>query len=115
MYIINIGLRSEFTRNSYNKVEKMFNDCSYDTRAFLKLNNMERNNIRGATGMQSVTSLNVFSTCILIQLKIVLYGQKRLYWSPKFMSKTIGTVFVMLERGEIFASCKVLDNWRHKT
>ena len=64
-----MGLKSESTGNSYNKVEKMWNDCSDDTRAFLKLNKKEKNDIEGASGTQLVTILNIFSTCMMTQSK----------------------------------------------
>ena len=78
----NMGLISEPTGNNYDKVENMWNDCSDKTRAFLKLNNMQNNDIEGASGTQFITSLNFFSTWMLIKLKTVLYGQKKLCWIP---------------------------------
>ena len=71
----NMGLKPESTGNSYKKVETMWNYCSEDTRAFPKLNKMDINDIEGASGMQLVTSLNVFSTWILSQPKTVLDGK----------------------------------------
>ena len=42
-------------------------------------------------------------------------GQKKLCWSPEFMSKTTGTVFVMLERGKYFVSCGVIKDRKYET
>ena len=90
-------LKSESTGNNYKKVENMWNDCSYATRAFPKLNNMDKNDIEGASGTQLVTSINIFSTCTLNQPKTVLDIQKNLCCSIEFMSKAIGEFCVMLE------------------
>ena len=60
-------------------------------------------------------SLAVFSAWILSESKSSLYGQKKSRWSTEVMSKTIGTVFVMLERETYFASCKVLNNCKYDT
>ena len=92
----------------------MWNDCSEDVGAFAKLNNMEKNDIKGASEAQLVTSLNVFSAWMMSQQKTVLYGQKELCWSPESMFKTIGTFCVMLERKKYFSSCKVLKDWRYE-
>ena len=45
----------------------MWNDCSEDVGAFAKLNNMEKNDIKGASEAQLVTSLNVFSAWMMSQ------------------------------------------------
>ena len=70
-----INMISESTVNSYKKVEKMWNHCSDNTRAFPKINKMERNYIYGTSGTQLVTSIN-FSTWMLGQQKKVLDGKK---------------------------------------
>ena len=97
-----MGLKPESTGKNYKKVENMWNDWSDDTGAFPKINNAEKNDIQGASGAQLVTSLNIFSTWMLSQSNKVLDGQKKLCWSPEFMSKTIGTFCVMLERKKTF-------------
>ena len=91
-----MGLKSETTGNNYKKSENMWNGFSGNTGAFLKLNNIENNNIEGSSGTQLVTSLNVFSTWMLSKLKTVLYGQKNLCWIPEFMLKTIETSCVIM-------------------
>ena len=75
--------------------------CSYfsdDTGTFPNINKTKKNYIKGASGAQLVTSLDIFSTWILIQTNTVLDGQNNLCWSPEFMLKNIGTFCVMLER-----------------
>ena len=63
----------------------MWNDCSDDTGGYPKMNNMEKNDIESSSGTQLLTSLNIFSTWAMSQPKTVFDGQKKLYWSPKFM------------------------------
>ena len=75
----------------------MCNDLSDDIGAFPNLNNMDKNDIEGAIGTQLATSLNFFSTWMLIQPKKVLGVQKTLHWITEVTSKTTGTVCVMLE------------------
>ena len=53
-----MGLKSESTGGKYKKVKKMWKDFSDDTGAFLKLNNMERNDVEGASGKQLAKGLN---------------------------------------------------------
>ena len=48
----NIGLKLESTGKNYKKSENMWNDCLDYTRAFPKLNNMEKNDTDGASGKQ---------------------------------------------------------------
>ena len=74
--MINKGLKSDSTGNSYKKLEIMCNDCSDDTGAFPKLKNTEINYIDGASGVQLVTSLNFFRTWMLSQFKTVLDVKK---------------------------------------
>ena len=74
--MINKGLKSESTGNSYKKLENMWDYCSDDTGAFPKLKNTERNYIDGASEAQLVTILNVFRTWMLSQFKTVLDGKK---------------------------------------
>ena len=75
----------------------MYNDCSDDNGALPKLNKMQKNHIDGESGNQLSTSITVFSTWMLSELKPGLYGQKRSRWSPEVMSNTIGKFCVMLE------------------
>ena len=63
----NMVLKPESTGNNYKKVEKVWNDFSCDTGAFPKMNNMEKNDIKGASEAQLVTSLNVFSAWMMSQ------------------------------------------------
>ena len=70
----NMGLKLESTENNYKKVENMWNYLSDKTGAFLKMNTMDKNYIEGQSGTQLITSIVVFSACILIQSKIVVYG-----------------------------------------
>ena len=73
----------------------MWNDCSEDVGAFAKLNNMEKNDIKGVTWTQLVTSLIIFSTWMLCQSNTALDGKKSIYWSTEVISNTIGTVFIL--------------------
>ena len=73
----------------------MWNDLSDKIGASPNLNNMGRIDIEGATGMQLLTSLNVFSNWMLSQSKTVLDGQNYLRWSPEVVSKNIGMVLGM--------------------
>ena len=102
----NMGIISDSTGNSYEKVKNMWSGFSDDTGAFPKLNNMERNDIKNTTGMKLATSINVFSNWILSQSKTLLGGKKKLRWSPNFMSRIIGKFYVMPERKKIFVSQK---------
>ena len=77
----NMGLKPKCTGNNYNKVEKLWNDFSGNTRSFPKMNNMGKTDSEGAGGTQLVTSLNIFSTWMMSQPKTVLDGQKKLCWS----------------------------------
>ena len=77
-----MGLKSESTGNKYRKIKKMWNDFSDETGDFTNLNQTDKNDIEFASGMQLLTSLNVFSTWMLIQPKKVLDGQKKLRRSP---------------------------------
>ena len=61
----NMGLKSESTGNNDKKAENMWNDCSDNTRAFPKLNNIQKIYIEGASGTQFEISLTVFSTWML--------------------------------------------------
>ena len=79
----NMGLISESTGKIYNKVENMCTYWSDDTRASPNLNKMERSDIEGATRTQLVTSINVFSSWMLIQSKIFLDGIKIYTWFQK--------------------------------
>ena len=90
-----MGFKSDSTGKNYKKVEKMWNSFSDDTGGFTKLNNMDNNDIGGAIGTHLVTSLNIFSTWMLIQSKTVLYGRNRICSGPEFMPKTIGKFCVM--------------------
>ena len=65
------------------------------TVVFPNLNNMERNDIKVATGTQLETSLNLFITWMLSQYKTILDGKKKLRRITEVMLKTIGTVFVI--------------------
>ena len=65
--MINMEFKSEYTGNSYKKAENMWNDWSYDTGDFPKLNKTEKIDIEGASGTKLLTSLNVFSTSMLSQ------------------------------------------------
>ena len=76
-----MGLKPECTGNNYNKLEKLWNDCSCDTRGFSKTNNMGKTDTESAGGKQLVKSLNIFSTWMMSQPKTVLDGQKKLCWS----------------------------------
>ena len=98
----NIGFKSESTVKIYRKVENMWNDCSDNTGVFTKMSNMEKHDIEVASGMQLVTSLNVFSTWMLTQFLTVLDGQKKLLRGQELISNTIGTVCVMLEKKKYF-------------
>ena len=73
-----MGLKTESTGNNWHKVEKMWNDLSDNTGGFPKMNKMEKNDIEVASGIQLVTSLNIFSTWMMIQSRTVLDGQKKL-------------------------------------
>ena len=67
----NVGLRSESTGNNYKKVEKMCSGCSEDTGVFPNINEMERSDIEGSTGIQLVTSLkNSVTGCSVNQLQL---------------------------------------------
>ena len=72
----NMGIKSESTVNNDKKAEKMWNNCSDNTRDFPNINNMEKNDIEGASGAQLATSLTVFSNWMLSKSKPGLYGQK---------------------------------------
>ena len=96
-----MGLKSESTGGKYKKMENIWNAYSDNTGAFPELNNIDKNDIYGASRTQLVTSLHIFSTWMISQLKKVLYVQKKLRWSLEFMLKTIGTFCVMLERKNI--------------
>ena len=110
----NVGIRSKSTGNSYKIMEKMWSDFSQDTGSFPNMNNMERSDIEGATGMQLERSLNSFSSWMISQSNTVLNGKKKLHWIPDFVSKTIGTVFVILKMRKYLSSCKVMRYLRHK-
>ena len=56
----NMGLKSKYTGNNYNKEEKMWNDCSDDTGSFPKLNNTKKNDIKGTSG-NSWQKVSLFS------------------------------------------------------
>ena len=92
----------------------MWSDFSQDTGSFPNMNNMERSDIEGATGMQLERSLNSFSSWMISQSNTVLNGKKKLHWIPDFVSKTIGTVFVILKMRKYLSSCKVMRYLRHK-
>ena len=53
----------------------MWNNFSDKTRAFPKLNNMEKNDIEGASGTQLARSLTIFSSWMLSELNPGLDGQ----------------------------------------
>ena len=78
----NMILKSEYTGNNNNKVENMWNDSSDNTGDFHKLNNMDKNDIEGASGTQLVTSLNIFSTWMRSESKTFLDSKKKLCCSP---------------------------------
>ena len=71
-----------FYRENYKKSENMWNGFSEYTGTFTNLNNMDKNDIEVSSGMLMATSLTVFSAYFLIQPKTVLYGQKKICWSP---------------------------------
>ena len=73
-----MGLKPESTGKNYNKVENMWKDCSDDTGVFPNMNKIEKNDTNGASGTHLATSLNVFNTWIMSQLKTVLDGQNKL-------------------------------------
>ena len=50
-------MKSESIGRNYKKAENMRNNCSGDTGAIPKLNDMEKNYIEGASGTQLETSL----------------------------------------------------------
>ena len=56
----------------------MWNDCSDETGDFTNMNQIEKNDIKGASGTQLLTSIDVFSTWMLFQPKKVLYVQRKL-------------------------------------
>ena len=93
----NTVLKPESTGNNYKKAEKLWNYWSYDTGAFPKMNNTEKNDIEGASGTQLARSITIFNTWMLSKPKPGLYG-KNYHWSPKVILKTIGKIFVILER-----------------
>ena len=74
----------------------MWNNCSYNTGAFPKLDNMKKNDIEGSSGTQLAKSLAVFSTWMLSESKPGLDCQKNSRWIPEVMSKTIGNICVVL-------------------
>ena len=57
--MINMGIKLEPTGINYKKAEKMWNNLSENTGAFPKVNGMEKNDIKGASGNQLATSLTV--------------------------------------------------------
>ena len=92
----------------------MWNNFSDNTGDFPKINNMEKDYVEGASGTHLEISLTVFSTWMLSESNPGLDG-KKYCWSPEIMSKTIGTICVILERKIYLACCKVLENRKYDT
>ena len=112
--MINMVLKSESTNNNDKKAENMWNDCSYDTGAFTKLNQMEKNGIEGASGTQLSISLTVFSTWIQGESELGLYGQKNIIGFQKSCQRILEN-FVLCWKGTFLDFCKVLKNQKYDT